>query len=138
MPKRHPSGLKKKELSELEKLLNEKKEMLLNEIESLEYSLSKEAEIGKSGMDDVDRSSFEEQMQRQESVLREKCFLLKEVEEAFERLKDETYGLCMELEEPIALQRLKVRPWVKYSVEAQKSLEKRKSLARAYGGAAAY
>src|SRR5438270_14000265 len=37
--------------------------------------------------------------------------LLREVEEALVRVKDGTYGICQECEEPISLKRLQSMPW---------------------------
>lgn len=134
----HPSGLKKKELDQLKTMLEDKRGSLQNDISELEHSLSREAEDGKGGMDEVDRSSFEEEIQRQESVLREKHHVLNEVVEALERMEDGSYGLCQESEEPIAHKRLLAQPWVKYSLEAQQDLENRGRIFRGSAGTSSY
>ena len=134
----HASGLKKKELDQLKTALEDKKLSLQRDISDLENSLSREAEDGKGGMDEVDRSSFEEEIQRQESVLREKHHVLGEVVEALERMADGTYGLCLETEEPIHIKRLQAQPWVKFSLEAQQDLEKRGRVLGVMLGTSAY
>ena len=121
------SGLNQKQFDELKKALMEKKLSLTREIDELEKELQEEADSGKDNTaDEVDRSSFEEEMQRQQSVLLGKQHLLDEIEAAFFRIENGSYGVCVETEEPIGYQRLKAQPWVKYSLEAQKEIEARK------------
>src|SRR5690606_9615869 len=71
------------------------------------------------------RSSFEEEMQRQQLVLDGKNRLRDEVSEALERMEEGTYGVCEETEEPIGFKRLQAQPWTRLSIEAQSDLERR-------------
>ena len=48
--------------------------------------------------------------------------LLREVEEALVRVKEGTYGICQECEEPISPKRLQALPWAKFSVRCQEML----------------
>ena len=48
--------------------------------------------------------------------------LLREVEEALMRVKDGTYGVCQECEEPISQKRLQALPWAKFCVRCQEML----------------
>ena len=48
--------------------------------------------------------------------------LLREVEEALARVKDGTYGVCQECEEPISPKRLQALPWAKFCVRCQELL----------------
>ena len=52
--------------------------------------------------------------------------LLEEVNEALERIKTGTYGICVDTGEPISFERLKALPYAKRTVEAQEELEKEK------------
>jgi RNA polymerase-binding transcription factor DksA len=52
--------------------------------------------------------------------------LLKEVDDAIDRIREGTYGICEASGEPIAESRLKAIPWTRYTVEAQKEMEKYK------------
>ena len=45
--------------------------------------------------------------------------LLREVEEALLRVKEGTYGICQECEEPISAKRLQALPWAKFCVSCQ-------------------
>jgi DnaK suppressor protein len=48
--------------------------------------------------------------------------LLREVEEAMSRVKEGTYGICQECEEPISPKRLQALPWAKFCVRCQEML----------------
>ncbi len=45
--------------------------------------------------------------------------LLRQVEEALERLEDGTYTICAECEQPISPKRLEAVPWAKYCIACQ-------------------
>lgn len=123
----NPSGLKAAQFKELQAALEKKKDALVVEISELERELQEEADSGKENTaDEVDRSSFEEEMQRQQSVLAGKQHLLDEVIAALDRVHNGTYGVCIESEEPIGFDRLKAQPWTKYTLEVQKEMEARK------------
>jgi DnaK suppressor protein len=48
--------------------------------------------------------------------------LLREVEDALMRVKEGTYGVCQECEEPISPKRLQALPWAKFCVRCQEML----------------
>jgi RNA polymerase-binding transcription factor DksA len=52
--------------------------------------------------------------------------LLKEVDDAIDRIREGTYGVCEVSGEKIAESRLRAIPWTRYTVEAQKEMEKYK------------
>ena len=54
--------------------------------------------------------------------------LLKLIEHALSKLPTGEYGLCEGTGEPIALPRLKARPWARYSVAYKEQLELERSL----------
>jgi len=43
--------------------------------------------------------------------------LLREIDEALQRIRDGTYGICAATGKPIGKARLKARPWAKYCYE---------------------
>lgn len=49
---------------------------------------------------------------------------LGEVEAALERLRDGTYGLCEESDDPIPFGRLRLQPTARLTIEAQEDLER--------------
>jgi RNA polymerase-binding transcription factor DksA len=48
---------------------------------------------------------------------------LMEVTEAIERIRNETYGVCLETHVPIPAQRLRAVPWCRYSREVEERFE---------------
>ncbi|HVN06666.1 MAG TPA: TraR/DksA family transcriptional regulator [Bryobacteraceae bacterium] len=48
--------------------------------------------------------------------------LLREVQDALQRIEHGTYGVCYECEEPISTKRLEAVPWARYCVTCQERL----------------
>ncbi len=121
-----PSGLTAAQKKELKAVLETKLSNLQHEIKELEGILTEDDNEDKGAADEVDRSSFEEEMQRTQLVLDGKNELLYEVAEAVKRMNEGQYGVCEETEEPIGYKRLAAQPWTRLSLEAQRELEVRK------------
>jgi DnaK suppressor protein len=51
--------------------------------------------------------------------------LLREIADALHRIEHETYGICMECEEPISTKRLDAVPWARYCVTCQEMIANR-------------
>src|SRR5215471_8438973 len=51
--------------------------------------------------------------------------LLREISDALHRIETETYGICMECEEPISAKRLDAVPWARYCVTCQEEIAAR-------------
>ncbi len=45
--------------------------------------------------------------------------LLRQIQEALERINDQTYGICQECEIPISTKRLEAVPWANYCLRCQ-------------------
>ena len=54
----------------------------------------------------------------------EQIKLISEIDKALLRIKDDTYGYCLDTAEPIGLKRLMARPVAKYTIAAQEKHEK--------------
>ena len=54
--------------------------------------------------------------------------LLREIADAIERIEHDTYGICMECEEPISAKRLDAVPWARYCVTCQENIATRAAL----------
>jgi DnaK suppressor protein len=130
----HPSELTDAQLKELKAKLSDKSASLEREITELEAELTQQENEDQSAPDEVDRSSYEESVQRSQIVLVGKKNLLFEVKEALKRIEDDTYGVCEETEEPIGYKRLAAQPWTRLSLEAQQDLEQRRKSRAAGGG----
>jgi DnaK suppressor protein len=73
-------------------------------------------------MADVGSDNFEHEFTL--GLLESEQVLLREIDEALERIDHKTYGVCLGTGEPIPLARLRARPWAKYTVEYARLLEK--------------
>jgi DnaK suppressor protein len=51
--------------------------------------------------------------------------LLREISDALHRIDTDTYGICMECEEPISTKRLDAVPWARYCVTCQEMIANR-------------
>lgn len=51
--------------------------------------------------------------------------LIKEIDDAIQRIDDGTYGICELTGKPIKAERLEELPWARYSIEAARDLERR-------------
>ena len=49
--------------------------------------------------------------------------LLREIDDALQRIEDKTYGICEATGKPIAKARLEAKPWARYCVEHARMLE---------------
>ena len=134
----NPSELTDAQLKELKKLLETKLASLTSEVNELENDLTDDDNDEKAAPDEVDRSSFEEEMQRTQLVLDGKKHLQFEVMEALKRMEEGHYGVCEETEEPIGYKRLSASPWTRLSIEAQQELELRKKNRQVNPNADAY
>jgi DnaK suppressor protein len=135
---RHPSELTEAQIKELRAKLQAKDDDLTKEIRDLEYQLTQaENNEDQGAPDEVDRSSYEENIQRSQIVLAGKKNLQFEVREALKRIDEGTYGICEETGEPIGYKRLLAQPWTRLSLEAQQELEMRRKNSRPSSGGGA-
>ena len=54
--------------------------------------------------------------------------LISEIDKALMRIKDDTFGYCLDTAEPIGLKRLMARPVAKYTIAAQEKHEKNEKI----------
>ena len=83
------------------------------------------------GMDDnsisadiVDQASSYTDKNVEMKAINRQIKLISEIDKALLRIKDETYGYCLDTAEPIGLKRLMARPVAKYTISAQEKHEK--------------
>lgn len=74
--------------------------------------------------DDMDQASSERDREFSLIIHQRHLRRLKQVDEAFERIEDGTYGLCEGTEEPIDSKRLLIMPLARFSIEYQQQQEK--------------
>ncbi|MCZ6627008.1 MAG: TraR/DksA family transcriptional regulator [SAR324 cluster bacterium] len=89
----------------------------------MKEDLKKREESGDVG-DEVDQASSERDREFSLIIHQRHLRRLKQIEEAFERIEDGTYGLCEGTEEPIDPNRLLIMPLARFSLEYQQQQEK--------------
>lgn len=121
--------MKKKDLDALKKLLEEERRKLLHHLESI--SDSSVADLDESNVgDSVDIASLEINQTALHKIGKREYSLLKKIDLALEKMKDDTYGLCENCGEPIALARLMARPVAQLCIDCktdQENVERRYS-----------
>jgi RNA polymerase-binding protein DksA len=118
--------LTKKELEKYREILARKRSELIGDIANIED----EALRQNSGS----LSSLPQHMAEQGSDTFEQSIsldlaqvdrnLIREIDEALKRIDTGTYGLCLRTGQRISADRLAEIPWAKYSIEAQRDLER--------------
>ena len=74
--------------------------------------------------DIVDQASSYTDKNVEMKAINRQIKLISEIDKALLRIKDETYGFCLDTAEPIGLKRLMARPVAKYTIAAQDKHEK--------------
>jgi len=74
--------------------------------------------------DIVDQASSYTDKNVEMKAINRQIKLISEIDKALLRIKDDTYGYCLDTAEPIGLKRLLARPVAKYTITAQEKHEK--------------
>ena len=73
--------------------------------------------------DIVDQASSYTDKNVEMKAINRQIKLISEIDKALIRIKDDTYGFCLDTAEPIGLKRLMARPIAKYTIAAQEKHE---------------
>ena len=73
--------------------------------------------------DIVDQASSYTDKNVEMKAINRQIKLISEIDKALVRIKDDTYGYCLDTAEPIGLKRLMARPIAKYTIAAQEKHE---------------
>ncbi len=109
--------LSKKELRGFAKMLHDKRRELIGDMQHM----SIEASSGRTGstvplhMADVGSDNWEQEFTF--GLIENERSLIREIDEALERIENRTYGICIATHEPIDNARLRAKPWAKYCIE---------------------
>jgi DnaK suppressor protein len=134
-PARKPAPTKKLtkgQLDHFRKKLLAEKNRVLEEMNDLQQSNLKQSISDSAGensrysyhLGDVASLSYGREFSMGLSERQQKY--LEQIDEAFQRIDDGTYGICKVTGEPIAIERLEEVPVAKYSVQGKEMLERRK------------
>ena len=103
------------------KLQEWKKELIKSNNEALYYGSMDDNSIS---ADIVDQASSYTDKNVEMKAINRQIKLISEIDKALMRIKDDTYGYCLDTAEPIGLKRLMARPVAKYTIGAQEKHEK--------------
>lgn len=120
------SGLNAKDIAFFKDLLMAKRRQMLGDVEGLQG----EGRASSAGnlstmplhMADVGTDNYEQEFTL--GLIESERTVLREIEEALERIENGTYGICLATGQPIGKARLKAKPWAKYSYEYTLALER--------------
>ncbi|MDQ1000242.1 DnaK suppressor protein [Neobacillus niacini] len=119
--------LSKEELSYFKKKLLQLKEETTQMVEASQpLAFEDDGELTSYDNHFADTATQLEEREKQKILHDTASNLLEEVNEALERIKRGTYGVCVDTGEPISYERLKALPYAKRTVEAQKEQEQEK------------
>ena len=74
--------------------------------------------------DEMDEANQEGVLAMTSRLIERDARLIAEIDHALTKLKNGAYGLCEGTGEPIGYDRLRLRPWARYSVSYQEELER--------------
>lgn len=121
------SPLSRKELRQFRELLLTKRAAIVGDVRAME---SEALTGGGSGslshlpqhMADAGSDTFDQSLAL--DLAASQRGLLKEIDDALDRIDNNTYGICELLGKPIAEERLKQTPWARFSIEAARQIER--------------
>src|SRR5690606_5577796 len=121
--------LKPPELQEFREMLLAKRRELIGDM----TTMRKEALGGLNGgpsssmpihMADLGSDTWEQELTL--GLIENERGLLREINEALDRIENKTYGICIATNKPISKARLRAKPWAKHCIEYARELERRR------------
>ncbi len=120
--------LNAKQLREFKTILLDKRDQLAGDVERLTLEALKG-----NGQGQGDQSTMPNHMADLGSDTWEQDFtiglianeqnIVREIDDALERIADKTYGMCLATDQEISLARLYAKPWAKYCIEYERARE---------------
>jgi RNA polymerase-binding protein DksA len=128
-PKRAATKLKAGELEEFRQMLLLKRAQLIGDVEQLSDDAHAGNRSDASGdlssmpihMADIGSDNWDQEFNL--VLLQNERNLLREIDDALERIKEGTYGICLATGRPISKARLRAKPWAKYCIEYARKKE---------------
>jgi RNA polymerase-binding protein DksA len=119
----------KDDIEVFKRALLEKRREILRNVTEFEDEALKKSRLDASGdlssmpihMADLGTDNYEQEFAL--DLMGSERKLLKEIDEALQRIEEGTYGVCEGTGKPIRKARLKAQPWAKYCVEYARMLE---------------
>ena len=115
--------MKKNELKFFKKLLEDRKEQI---VKNINKSADEIAELRSNGaVDDFDVASINTDSNLEYSISLKQRIEYQKIEKALKKIENGSYGICEECEEPINLERLKAKPHASLCISCRELSEKR-------------
>lgn len=127
--KQQKTYLTKKELNQFKEILLEKRREVLGDyvhITGMAQSASSARQSGEGSgfrthLADQASDTYDQEMEY--NLLDTERQQIREIDDALQRIEDQTYGICELTGKQISKQRLLAMPWARYSLEAQRRAE---------------
>ena len=115
--------MRENDIKFFKQILEERREQILKNIQGSSKELD---ELHKSNdvMDEGDIASVSADNLINEEIMASQQKELEEIDEALGKIMQGIYGICEMCEEPIGMQRLKVKPYAKYCITCRQIAEK--------------
>lgn len=121
--KKIKSGLTRKDMDHYKQMLLAKRAELLKDVESLQNeSLNSGEGISYEHMADVGTDNYEQEFTLE--LMESEKLLLTRINDALIRMREGTYGVCVETGKPIGKARLEAKPWAKWCIEVARANER--------------
>lgn len=119
--------LSDKDLAEFRELLLEKRRELVGDMTNMSDEARRVGAPGGTAssmpihMADLGSDTWEQELTL--GLIENERNLLREIDEALERIEKKTYGICVAMNKPIGKARLRFKPWAKYCIEYARKRE---------------
>ena len=116
-------------IERFKQMLLEKRREIIGNVNEMEDETLKKSRLDATGdlssmpihMADIGTDNYEQEFAL--GLMDSERKLLKEIDDALERVEEKTYGICEGTGKPIAKARLEAKPWARYCVEYARMLE---------------
>ncbi len=104
--------------------LEEKRNKILTNLQLT----SKEVSGCQQGGDESDQASHFQGLNIHKSISEKQMMMLEEIENSLDKIKEKSYGICEMCEEPIPVERLKVKVFARYCISCREMVEQQEGL----------
>jgi len=116
-------------IEHFKEMLLQKRREIINNVNEMEDEALKQSRLDASGdlssmpihMADIGTDNYEQEFAL--GLMDSERKLLREIDDALQRIEDKTYGICEGTGKPIPKARLEAQPWARYCVEYARMLE---------------
>ncbi len=123
-------SLKNNETERFKQMLLQKRAEILNNVNVIEGETLRKSRLDASGdlssmpihMADLGTDNYEQEFAL--GLMDSERKLLKEIDDALDRIEQKIYGICEGTGKPIRKARLEAQPWARYCVEYARMMEK--------------